>query len=297
MRNFAKGMSASDAVSACGCLWAWNLSGDWNLQGLTSTPPRRCLAFGACNLEVVYCCQGLKDEIFKLRKVPRYPSCRPGGVDASETAAQLRSECLRRVGELDNEISTRALEDTERFNGKEISFVCFWIHFFLQSFSVELIKKLLVSWRLWNHFATRNWSLMDIAAVLKLPPATHWMRRGTTHHSGQPKQLGCFSRIQKAVQNHRWNFGVKKLQIYNSSILSWISSCIWIFPPQVVSENPKRHCRLRPPLTLDPSSLETEIRLATRKHELKSELMEMFARFGMDYWWIVDEFMIHVPVF
>lgn len=112
-----------------------------------------------------------------------------------------------------------------------------------------------------------------------------------------PTSLGFFSRIQKPVQNHRWNFGVKKLQIYNSSILSWISSCIWIFQPQVVSENPKRHCRLRPPLTLDPSSLETEIRLATRKHELKSELMEMFARFGMDYWWIVDEFMIHVPVF
>ena len=164
-----------------------------NLQGLTSTPPRRCLAFGACNLEVVYCCQGLKDENLQIAKsVPRYPSCRPGGVDASETASQLRSECLRRVGELDNEISTRALEDTERFQRKG-SFLClFWIHFFLQSFSVELIKKLLVSWRLWNHFATRSWSLMDIAAVLKLPPATHWMRRGTTHHSGQPKQLGIF---------------------------------------------------------------------------------------------------------
>lgn len=118
------------------------------------------------------------------------------------------------------------------------------------------------------------------------------------HASFSPTQPAwIFSRIQKPVQNHRWNFGVKKLQIYNSSILSWISSCIWIFQPQVVSENPKRHCRLRPPLTLDPSSLETEIRLATRKHELKSELMEMFARFGMDYWWMLMNSWFMFPFF
>lgn len=72
------------------------------------------------------------------------PSCRPGSVDASETAAQLRSECLRRVGELDNEISTRALEDMESFNGKEVSFVCL-DPLFSSVLFVELIKKLLVS--------------------------------------------------------------------------------------------------------------------------------------------------------
>ena len=47
-------------------------------------------------------------------------------MDASETAAQLRSECLRRVGELDNEISTRALEDMERFQRKG-SFLCLFL--------------------------------------------------------------------------------------------------------------------------------------------------------------------------
>ena len=75
--------------------------------------------------------------------MPRYPSCRPGGVDASETAAQLRSECLRRVGELDNEISTRALEDTERFNGKEVSFVCFGSTFFFSHFLLSLSRNYL----------------------------------------------------------------------------------------------------------------------------------------------------------
>ena len=63
-------------------------------------------------------------------------------MDASETAAQLRSECLRRAGELDNEISTRALEDTDGFSSSPMqrgSFLLLvWIHFFLQSFSVLL---------------------------------------------------------------------------------------------------------------------------------------------------------------
>lgn len=117
-----------------------------NLQGLTSTPPRRCLAFGACNLEVVYCCQGLKDEIFKLpakclviqavgleewmqAKRPHNFVLNAFDVSVSWTMKSVLGPWRTRKG----------------FNGKEVSFVCFWIHFFLQLFSVELIKKLLVS--------------------------------------------------------------------------------------------------------------------------------------------------------
>eukprot|EP00435_Cladocopium_sp_Y103_P048413 s923_g14.t1 len=67
-----KEMSDGDAAGACGCIWA--LSGLWRLQ-----------SGGGVLL--------------------------PGGVDASETAAQLRSECLRRADNLDKEVTTRALEE------------------------------------------------------------------------------------------------------------------------------------------------------------------------------------------
>ena len=79
---------------SCGCC-GLQLVGLWYIE-LICGCVRHCLVFGVCSLEVVCCCWGLW---FDLQKTLRLGSAgraltqRPGGVDASETAAQLRSEC------------------------------------------------------------------------------------------------------------------------------------------------------------------------------------------------------------
>ena len=79
---------------SCGCC-GLQLVGLWYIE-LICGCVRHCLVFGVCSPEVVCCCWGLW---FDLQKTLRLGSAgraltqRPGGVDASETAAQLRSEC------------------------------------------------------------------------------------------------------------------------------------------------------------------------------------------------------------